>query len=318
MNWRVILEVWTTCHVNCTFCYKEYDKNIKNYFKSLKDIKEEIKLISKKTNKVLLTWWETMIYPYICELLEECHKYNIKVCIVTVWDKISDMDFLKKIINTWSVDSFQLSIHTLEKDEWIIIYWKEWIVEKQIKWIKNLLELNSIKFWINIVMNKYNINSIWKTILSINDMWVKIFYISAIHIFDWVTKNNILSAVLYIKIKEQLEIIKDRLDNWKLLLALKSFPLCVHKLFDKFKYEIRELNILDSLKANNNWETDWEVKKRFKSKIHNCEWCFAYEKKCFWPYTFYVKMFWAKEFKALNNDDYNFLCEKNKNNVWKT
>jgi MoaA/NifB/PqqE/SkfB family radical SAM enzyme len=54
MKPTIILELGTTCHVNCSFCYKEYDKIKDNYFKSITSLKEEIKQIATKGNYVLL------------------------------------------------------------------------------------------------------------------------------------------------------------------------------------------------------------------------------------------------------------------------
>jgi MoaA/NifB/PqqE/SkfB family radical SAM enzyme len=316
MKPTTILEVWTTCHVNCTFCYKEYDKNKENYFKSIEQVRDEIKTLSKRSSHILLAWWEPALYPNLIELLDECKKYNLTVCLVTIWDKLKDEKFLDSILDVWVITSIQVSIHTLDESEWKELYWVPWIVEKQIKWIELLVNKWNIKFWINIVMNKININSIWNTIIWLNKLWAEIFYISAIHIFSWITKSNILTTVSYIKIKRQLDMIKELLSNNEIKLALKSFPLCVHKYLKNYIYEIRELNVRDSVKTNNTWITDWEEKKKFKTKLKECTSCYAYWKKCFWPYEYYVKIYWDKEFSNLSEDDYNKMVKYNCKNVW--
>ena len=308
MKPKVGLEIWDFCHVNCKFCYNDLLKEKK--FKDISGIIDEIKKIAKISDRIILSWWETLLHPNIIEILKECRKYNIWINLITLWDRLSDLNFLKKILSIWSITSIQVSVNTLNLAEEKDLYWVEWIVKKQIKWLQNLKKYCNVPYYVSIVINKYNINSIWDIILNLNkNYWIKHFYISAIHIFKWISKNNIISTTAYIKLKKELEKVKTKCNKGEIEITLKSFPLCIHKFFVGIKHTIKELTIEDSIKCNSFWETDWQIKNKFKIKTTSCNSCYAYWKTCFWPYEYYVKLYWDKEFKSLNEKEYNDLIK---------
>lgn len=167
----VCWNITSRCNENCQFCYRIICSKENTYEQNKKILDSLVKM---KVEKITWTGGESLLYPYLFELMEEAHNNGIKNNIITNGRALSP-EIIDKIENytdyiTFSLDATNDSInnelgrgiehgnHIIELLEYIKIN------KKNIK-----IKLNSIVTKKNIanikevvpVINKYNIER-WK------------------------------------------------------------------------------------------------------------------------------------------------------------
>src|SRR5574344_697205 len=167
----VCWNITSRCNENCQFCYRIIC-NKENTYEQNKKILDA--LIKMKIGKITWTGGESLLYPYLFELMKEAHNNGIKNNIITNGRALST-ETIDKIENytdyiTFSLDSTNDSINNelgrgIEQGNHIIELLEYIKLNKK----NNKIKLNSSvtkKNIINIkevvpVVNKYNIER-WK------------------------------------------------------------------------------------------------------------------------------------------------------------
>jgi len=268
---------------------------------------------------VCIVWWEPLFYPRILDLIAEIKSRNIKMIrLVTNWVKLSEEDFLSKLLSSW-VNSIQLSIHADSAELEEKLTERKWSFNKRDLWVRNLVKLIKenkldIKLYSNTVPNSYNINQLDSIIKYIYSLWIKNIVVSWIYNTYWFTKTNQEMLCKYSDIIYRINNIKDFIEK-NINLEVHWLPLCLHKKILINNYKIRELRpqeIYEILKGKENKPTS-VYNKTYKSWIDACNNCYAYWKFCLWVFNDYLDKYWAWEFDSLNKEDVYSFVEKVKN-----
>ncbi len=306
-----ILDIWNSCNLRCSFCYHDYIREKKDFFKPYSEIKKWIEDISKRSNFVIILWWETLLHPNIWDIMNDFKNNWVAVSITTSGYFFTDKSLLKKLLKYENLTNLTVSIHTIFPEDWVWIYWDESVVPRINSWIDNLMEAvekyNKYIFLVNsITWNKYNYKNLWKTIRFLHEKWFNIIQLSTIHAYDWYgfSKKNYDSLVPYIYLKKVFEEIEDLLDNG-FVFIVKSMPLCLHRFFIKYNYWIKEFVHWDThdSRVDSSGRSVWENQNKYKLELEKCKNCYAYKKYCFWSYKHYDKKYSDREFKSLSKEE---------------
>ncbi len=308
---HTILDIWNSCNLRCSFCYHDYAREKKDFFKSYKYIKEQINDIAERSNFVVILWWETLLHPDIWKIMDDFREKDVYVSITTTWYLFTNKKLLRKLLGYSNLSSLTISIHTIFEEDGKGIYWKEWVVWEILKWLDNLMEIkdeyNKDLFLANsITWNYDNYKNLWKTIRYLYEKWLNIIQLSTIHAYKWYwfSQKNYNALAPYIFLKKTFEEVDDLLEDG-LIFIIKSMPLCLHRFLIKYDYWIKEFVHGDTheTRLDDHWNSVWENQNYTKLKLDKCEGCYAYWKYCYGSYKFYDKKFGDKEFKTLTKKD---------------
>lgn len=214
------------CNNSCLFCpRKDFLKFIT--CQSKKEIYKEIKEISKRNKKIILTGGEITIFPDLFEILEFCQKKFKEIEIITNGRKLKNNDFLKKLIS-FGVNNFAVSIYSFSDKIHDKITMKKGSCQETKKGIINLLKTASsqkIKIRINITLNFWNTRTTVETIKKLYLLGIKNFTVIEEIILN--KKSKILNLRNIEKTLEEISGLKLK----GLQIFLKGFPPCLVKDF---------------------------------------------------------------------------------------
>lgn len=204
-----IIRLWSACNQRCLFCNQEeeFDK------KKKKDILYELLSFKRKwVDRLVISGWEPTIF-----------REELFFCIKTwksLWFKdielqsnavlLSDYNYVKRLYNLWLTSSM-ISLHSFKPESSDYLTQANWTFDKTLIWIKNLISI-WVKTSLNIVINKYNYNTILEYLEFIHK---KIFW------FD--------SISLSIVVPWRLTVESDLLPNYNILspFLIKAYNYCI-------------------------------------------------------------------------------------------
>lgn len=147
---RAWIDPCRACNVNCKFCYNHY-QDMKGFKTELEIKKEILKAKGRDCKTIDFSGGETMLIPFLPEIIDFIHQNDMRVCIIT--NATAGEKRLEKVLK-YKPDEWLVSIHGLENTH-------DWLVEKtgarkrQIKFIETLVKNNQhLRF--NTVINSYN------------------------------------------------------------------------------------------------------------------------------------------------------------------
>lgn len=215
------------CNNNCVFCPR---KDYLNFLvcKSEREIAKELKKISEKSEKVVLTGGEVTVFPGIFKVLKLCQNRFKGIEIITNGRKLKDRKFLNKLI-FFGVNNFAISIYSFSDKIHDAITREKGSCQETKQGIINLVEavrLNpakGIKARVNITLNSANAPSSVETIKKINQLGIKDFTLAEEIVLN--KKEKILKLK---QVKKMLgDITGEKIKGVQIL--LKGFPTCLTK-----------------------------------------------------------------------------------------
>lgn len=215
------------CNNNCVFCPR---KDYLNFLvcKSEKEIAKELKNISEKSEKVVLTGGEVTIYPDIFKVLKLCQKKFKGIEIITNGRKLKDKKFLDELVS-FGVNNFAVSLYSSSDKIHDAITREKGSCKETKEGIANLVEAvrqnpaRGIQARINITLSSANVLSVIETIKKINQMGIKDFTLA-----EEIVLSKKEKALKLKQIKKILDDInKEKIGGIHIL--LKGFPACLTK-----------------------------------------------------------------------------------------
>lgn len=183
----LILSITKRCNLNCLYCRNSYWEwydvlsQSSNSFDLSKENWNKIKEIYYLYNvdKIVLTWWEPLEYPYISELIDFLINNWINFSIHTNWvsNKI-DSIFNKIVENNINIT---VSIELFEEHQKIVRSWSEYPIKFILKLIQNWINVklkitlhqlmaykkteieNRLNYFINLWVKSIRVQPVWKT-----------------------------------------------------------------------------------------------------------------------------------------------------------
>lgn len=278
--------VWPFCQKNCIFCSEWWFW--KRKFVSLIDFQKI--LDNNNFWKVVLTWWEPLLNRKLLDYVTFCKQKNIKVWLVTAFDKNISQDFLKKIIDSW-LDEIMISLEWIEKIHDFLVQ-ENWAYKNIIENLYFLWKLKNIntKIIIHTNVNKvnYKILPFFVSKILQNFPFIFTYHIQMLEPFGNAYKNK---NILFDNYSDLLEIFFKNFDNIFNNYKIKFWrlPFCIvpekyHNIVSTTPkiYEKKDQNIVE-------W---WYFGTKYLNiKCKNC-------KKfdiCDWFFNYYIDMYWNSE-----------------------
>jgi len=278
------------CNLSCVFCLSDA-KKIKWYYSiSIKKIIKDFLYIKKLWFKnIVIWWWEPTIIYNLLDIFKVANKLKQKIILITNGQRFADINFLKSIFYTWSLEWIIFSVHHYKHtihDELVWLNWAFSLLKKAI--------FNAKKLWIsnistNTAIISYNQENLIDIILYIrNILWLnKTNFCNFEYNFSNISlhKEKLFTNLSLIR-KSIDEIIK----SWISLngITFQNLPLCA---FPKDRiYLSREYR----------WKIDYLEKKHidyilnksekidFRKKYDVCNNC-TLNKLCMWVFPYFNK-----------------------------
>jgi len=215
------------CNNNCIFCPR---KDYLNFLvcKSEKEIAKELKKISEKSEKVVLTGGEVTVFPDIFKILKLCQNKFKGIEIITNGRKLKDKKFLNKFIS-FGVNNFAVSIYSFSDKIHDAITREKGSCQETKQGIINLVEavrLNpakGIQARVNITLGSANVSSVIEAIKKTNQLGIKDFTLA-----EEIVLSKKEKALKLEQIKRLLDSVsKEKIGDIRIL--LKGFPTCLAK-----------------------------------------------------------------------------------------
>ena len=104
------------CNLRCKWCYAQSTEYLKEDDLDISLAYQLINIFSElNIRHIVLIGGEPTIYPHLFEVIDYCHKMNIRCGIVTNGLKCAEIDFIKKL-KTHDVHSISLSLKGENKE----------------------------------------------------------------------------------------------------------------------------------------------------------------------------------------------------------
>lgn len=304
---HIEINIWKACNFWCIFCMSWLTKDKLLWFEKLETIKTEIrKLKNLWYESIWFLWWEPTIHPKLIDIITYAKNNNFKnIEIISNWSTFYDKNFLNDCIKSW-LTRISVSLHSINnKQEEILSGNVNWVLEKKILSIKNILALYNKWFLkkelsVNIVISKANYKNIKKTILFLFKIWVNSFRLNFIQL-EWnSTKYYELLAIRYEEFKKYLkEILELTKNHKKLKINFESIPWCFSGLsyIDYLKFSEQKIDMQkDKVSRDDSDFISREIKnqkilrRNLKSYLKKCENCFLKD-NCEWIWNRYLNYF---------------------------
>jgi organic radical activating enzyme len=141
----LMLETTDKCNLNCPHCYHIPKNDVTDL--SILKVYDEIKNAPKELNKIILAGAEPTVRKEIFDLIDYCNQNGRKPSILTNGVKLSERKFVENLI--------------MHKTEAVLIGLNHWsyqgkkIHQKQLKGIKNCIDLNLFFYYIGYTVESY-------------------------------------------------------------------------------------------------------------------------------------------------------------------
>jgi len=152
---RAVLYVGFRCNADCRFCYYKHLKPEERKWRSLKELKKEVRLFRSVYNNrhIDITGGEPTIYPNIIGLVKYCNSIGILPTVITNGIMTSDIEFLGKLKDS-GLNDLLISVQGY-KDRMTDITLYQGHHKHIMQTFKNCRKLG-IPFRINCVVHKQN------------------------------------------------------------------------------------------------------------------------------------------------------------------
>ena len=164
-----MLETTDKCNLNCPHCYHIPKNDVTDL--SILKVYDEIKNAPKELNKIILAGAEPTVRKEMFDLIDYCNQNGRKPSILTNGVKLSERKFVENLI--------------MHKTEAVLIGLNHWsyqgkkIHQKQLKGIKNCIDLNLFFYYIGYTVESYeHLKDVLEEIQNFP------YYLSLIHISE--------------------------------------------------------------------------------------------------------------------------------------
>lgn len=332
-----IIRVTYKCNWNCLFCnvlktnnYWEKDISNKEIIYNILSLTRKYSLDQRKKLILSFSWWEPTLNKNLLKYIKFAKKIWVWIVeIQTNWVKLfNDKEYILKLIDAW-LDEIFLAQHWFDSDVNKKM-WSNYNIDKFIEWTEFVFKNNihkKISIYLNIVINKINIFSIYNYILFLLNIWfIKLiperlmdnWYITKKISFwfiqpNWyaeINKNKVLLKYIDNEINEINKIV-DLCKNNNILPDFHFVcpPLCIIN-YPEYNLEYARLKKLEKNKL------DWNINKsnlesykflwKEKQKFEECVNC-KYNNYCLWFYKNWIDFVWEEYVR--NKVDI-FLCNQ--------
>ena len=275
-------------------------------------VKERLqKYIKEGYNSVGFLGGDISIHPNILEIISYSKKLWYKnINIITNGMLFSNYEFAEQIILAWAT-RVNLSIHSHLSEVEDYITKIPWWLEKKLKAIKNFQILQNkwllkSNLSMNLVLNKFNMKDIAKTVLFFSKkIWINDIRINFIWLSDsgWLIENWEELSISYSKFLPYLKQLIYISIKYNIRITLDTVPPCILRKIDnantadlvkKFLWE--QFDIIDQIDHVNTTGSrerfKWKDKRRniLKTKKEECASC-KYDNICEWVWKEYETIY---------------------------
>ena len=164
------------CNLRCKWCYAQSTEYLKEDDLDISLAYQLINIFSElNIRHIVLIGGEPTIYPHLFEVIDYCHKMNIRCGIVTNGLKCAEIDFIKKL-KTHDVHSISLSLKGENKEAFQDVTGVN--AFDKVKEAVRLCLSEGIKVNVSMVLTENNIGSYLEGIAQMKALGVKRFRLS--------------------------------------------------------------------------------------------------------------------------------------------
>lgn len=224
------LQVVRICNQKCIFCAQPSTGKIE----SLKNIQERIDAYKAQWfGGVILNGGEPTLHKEIAGIIAYVREQGMYPRMISNGINFSEKSLVEECISA-GLKQINISFHSYipEVENSLM---RGNVYKKQLKWLLHMLEKRQkIDIWVNIVLNRYTVNHIDKTVLFFLKLWVSNFVINNLEV-TWVYPEYLEKLLFRLsECRETLPRALSYIKQYNGKARVSRIPLCYMRGFEEF------------------------------------------------------------------------------------